>query len=762
MDPQDDEQKALRSVALGNARSILLARRRAEQALERRTQELTHSLSTIRATLESTADAILVTSDDGRIVTFNERFLGVLMVSREQLAASTQTDLLHRLAAMVVDPARFLSRRQEIISQPETEALDEVAFTDGRIFERFTRPQVMEGQIVVRVWSFRDITVRKRAEASLVEEAAVLDLLSRTGAEIASTLELPTLLQRITDAATQLSGAEFGAFFYNTTDAAGDVYMLYTLSGAAREDFERFGQPRATPMFGQTFNGGPPVRCDDVMADPRYGQWGPHFGMPKGHLPVRSYLAVPVISRGGETLGGLFFGHSKTAVFSERSQRLVVGIASQASVAIDNARLYEGARQVAIDRERLVDAERAARENIARVSQLKDEFLATLSHELRTPLTAILGWAKLLLRKADPETLARGLDAIDRNATAQARLIDDLLDMNRIISGKVRLDVQPIDLAGIVDVAVDAIRPSAEAKQLRLRKVIDPHAAPVSGDPNRLQQIFWNLLTNAVKFTPKGGAVDVVLQRVNSHLEVLVSDTGVGIAAEFLPQVFDRFRQADSSVSRSLGGLGLGLSIVKQLVELHGGTVAARSDGEGCGAVFVVSLPLAPLRSAAGRVHPSATLPTGPELAINLDLDGLAVLVVDDEPDARDLICELLRERRAEVHVAASAAEALQQIERHLPAVLVSDIGMPGHDGYHLIREVRRLPPERGGRTPAIALTAFARSEDRTRAMLSGYQVHVSKPIEAQELIATIASLSGRTQQRDGEPPAGLHQVPAG
>jgi signal transduction histidine kinase/CheY-like chemotaxis protein len=472
--------------------------------------------------------------------------------------------------------------------------------------------------------------------------------------------------------------------------------------------------------------------------------------MPQGHPAVRSFLAVPVKLRSGETVGGLFFGHPDPGVFNERTERLVVGIAAQASIAIDNARLYEETKRMLAEREAWVEVERAARADLARVSRLKDEFLATLSHELRTPLTAMLGWAKVLLLKSDdPATRERGLQAISRNAAAQAKLIEDLLDMSRIISGKVRLDVQPTDLAHVAEMAVDAARPSAEAKQIRLHTVLDPSAGPVSGDPNRLQQVLWNLLSNAIKFTPKGGKVEVVLQRVDSHLELSVSDSGVGIAADFLPSVFDRFRQADSSTTRRHAGLGLGLSIVKQLVELHGGTVAATSPGVDRGATFTVKLPLTALRPRAEQAHPAAASALPPAMP-SVDLSGLRILVVEDDADARELVTHLLRESGAQVDVATSAAEALQAVQRARPDLLLSDIGMPDRDGYELIADIRRLDARQGGTIPAIALTAFARSEDRTRAMLAGYQVHVVKPIEPGELLATVASLVGRARRTHG------------
>ena len=337
-----------------------------------------------------------------------------------------------------------------------------------------------------------------------------------------------------------------------------------------------------------------------------------------------------------------------------------------------------------------------------------------------------------------------------RNARAQAQLIEDLLDMNRIVSGKLRLDVQRMDLVPIVEAALESVRPSANAKAIVLRSTVDPNAGAVCGDPNRLQQVVWNLLSNAVKFTPKGGKVDVLVQRVNSHVEITVHDTGIGIDPDFLPYLFERFRQADSSTTRKYGGLGLGLSIVKQLVELHGGGVRAESKGQGCGATFVVCLPLRAVVESDGspRTHPTSQSVL-PQRARGVSLSGIRVLLIDDEPDARDLLRSVLTEVGADVLTAASADEGFVCAKADHPDVIVSDIGMPERDGYEFIRDVRRLSSAEGGKTPAIALTAFARSEDRTRAMLAGYQVHVSKPIEPVELIATIKSLAGNRLDRD-------------
>jgi PAS domain S-box-containing protein len=703
----------------------------------------------------------------------------------------------------------------------------------------------------------RDITVAKRYERER-------ERLYSLGKTMAAELNTEAIVQAITDAATQITGAQFGAFFYNVTDEAGEAYTLYTLSGVPREHFEKFPMPRNTEVFGPTFSGTGIVRSDDITKDPRYGKNAPYHGMPAGHLPVRSYLAVPVFSREHKVIGGLFFGHSTPAMFDQQSETVVTAIAAHASVALENARLhqevqenmqrfqqlantipqlawmarsdgnifwfnqqwydYTGMDPATLDnlsgfnflhpkelprvrekwhqavkagdtwedtfdirrhdgayrpflsrarpvrdkagnivlwfgtntdvteqhelvrsREELLAAERAARAEVERVSRMKDEFLATLSHELRTPLNAIVGWCQLIQRPSiDDETLEEGLEVICRNARAQTQLIEDLLDMSRIVSGKIRLDVQRVNLSDVIHAALETVRPAVESREIRVNALLDPVAGPVIGDPNRLQQIAWNLLSNAAKFTPRKGKITVLLERVNSHVEFTVSDTGEGIAPEFLPHVFDRFRQADASISRKHGGLGLGLAIVKQLVELHGGHVLAKSDGKGKGATFVVELPLAVTLGPAERHHPRT--PENIEIPgiSTLSLEGVRVLVVEDEPDARELLRRLLVEHKARVTTAGSAKEALDFLKQNTVDVLISDIGMPDIDGYEFIRILRELPTEAGGKTPAIALTAFARSEDRTRAMLAGYQVHLSKPIEGPELIATVNSVAHR------------------
>jgi PAS domain S-box-containing protein len=404
------------------------------------------------------------------------------------------------------------------------------------------------------------------------------------------------------------------------------------------------------------------------------------------------------------------------------------------------------ARREAEERQRvLFESEREARAQAEHVSKMKDEFLATLSHELRTPLNAIYGWTQIVKNALnDPGTVAEGIEVIDRNVRIQTQLIEDLLDMSRIISGKVRLDVQRIELIPVLHAAVESVSPAAQNKNIRIKQVLDPLAGPVSGDPSRLQQVLWNLLNNAVKFTPADGKIELLLERANSRIEITVSDTGAGIKPEFLPHVFERFRQADASITRRHGGLGLGLSIVKQLIELHGGSVRAKSAGEGHGATFIVTLPLLVVKDSDLLRQHSAISHEAPVDCSEIDLTGVRVLLVDDEPDARHLLSRLLRDCGAEVISAGSAVDALEFLKKHRPRVMISDIGMPGMDGFELIRAIRALAPEEGSRVAAIALTAFARSEDRTRALLAGYQLHMAKPVEPQELIVSVASLAQR------------------
>lgn len=403
------------------------------------------------------------------------------------------------------------------------------------------------------------------------------------------------------------------------------------------------------------------------------------------------------------------------------------------------------------ERAKLLVSERAAREQAEAASRAKDEFVAMISHEIRSPLNAILGWVQMLRTgQFDQATTARALETIERNAKTQTQLIEDLLDMSRIITGKIRLDVRPLELRQIVEAALDSIRPAAEAKAIQLQAHLAAHSSEVSGDPARLQQIAWNLLSNAVKFTPNRGHIELGLERTDTDLRLTVRDSGVGISPEFLPFVFDRFSQANTSSERKYGGLGLGLAIVRHLVELHGGTVHADSPGDGQGATFTVTLPIKARPAEITEFKPADV--SGESLANlteTIRLDGLRILVVDDEAGSRDLLLTMLKLRGADVKACASAAETLATIAQWPPAILISDIGMPDVDGYALIRKLRTLPAAHGGEIPAVALTGYSRSADRTKALAAGFQMHVSKPVEAAELIAVIASLAGRLN-KDG------------
>ena len=401
---------------------------------------------------------------------------------------------------------------------------------------------------------------------------------------------------------------------------------------------------------------------------------------------------------------------------------------------------------MAEERAQLLESERAARVEAERANRAKDDFLATVSHELRTPLNAILGWTRMLRTRAMTDDRRKhALETIDRNALVQTQLIEDLLDIGRIMSGKLRLHVERIDLRSIIDAATDSIRPAANARQIDLAAVEGDDAGPTEGDADRLLQIVWNLLSNAVKFTPRGGRVSVSVRRTSTHVEVAVTDTGQGIDPDFLPFVFDRFRQGDASTTRTHGGLGLGLAIVRNLVELHGGTIEATSEGPGKGASFRVQLPVASTAIGAPPAPRSTPLPDG-EVSLET-LDGISVLVVDDDADTRDLLRSVLEDHGARVLAAADAAEAFAFLNEQRPDVVVSDIGMPDEDGCALVARIRALPTESGGRTPAIALTAYSRGSDRTRALLAGFDAHVPKPVEPLELVGMIASIASRTSE---------------
>jgi PAS domain S-box-containing protein len=687
----EDETEQLRSTLLETAASVLQVRQRAEQEIRR-------ALVVMRATLESTVDGILVTDDQGKITDFNERYIDIWKVSREVVRASPASHLWELASHNFVEPQRFVLRIEEITASGQ-ESFDLLELKDGRNFERYSKVLAVEGQSGGRVWSFRDVSERHLAEITSHRLAAIVA--SSDDAIIGK--DLNSIIT------SWNSGAE-RIFGYTADEMIGTSVMRLIPSDRQNEEQEILSHIRRGERF-------------DYFETIRVAKDGRRLNL--------SITVSPIKDSAGHVVGA-----SKVArdITERKKVEAALRRATEEAEAANRERLF------------LLDSEREARSQAERASRTKDEFLATLSHELRTPLNAVLGWVSLLQRGGlQAEERKTGLDTIERNARVQAQIIEDLLDLSGIISGKVRLDVQRVDLPNVLNESIETVRPTAEAKGIRLQALVDPFAGPISGDPNRLKQVFWNLLSNAIKFTPKEGKVQVLLERVDSHLEVAVIDTGEGIAPEFLPYVFDRFQQADPSTTRRHGGLGLGLAIVKQLVELHGGNVRVKSGGIGQGATFTVQLPLIALYAepAKDRRHPRAALHPSEPLP-EVSLANVHVLVVDDDSDARDFMQRLLQLAGATVSMASSASEAMERILAERPDVLVCDIGMSGEDGYTFIRRLRSIEETHGSALPAVALSAYARSDDRTKAIRSGFQNHLAKPVEPAELLAVVSSLAGR------------------
>ena len=594
-------------------------------------------------------------------------------------------------------------------------------------------PEVLRTKVKVFVDLFRQKrAVQEHAEAQR-RRAGQLQKLAAAALAVNSSKSLPALLRTVADSAREIINAHQSIVLFLPAHGSAPQSARTEAVGSFSDKYAEWRErPLQLDAAAQTrVVGGPhAVRMTEAELH-RHPDWeivralqGP---------PICGMLAAPLTSGAGRRLGVLYLADKCEGDFSEEDEAILTQLAQMASVAIENTLFAE---------------EREA-------NRLKDEFLATLSHELRTPLNAILGWTQLL--RADEvgqADLTHGLEVIERNVKAQTRLIEDLLDVSRITTGKLRLNVRPTSLSAVVNGAIESARPAADAKGIALQSDVPNSIGDVSGDPDRLQQVVWNLLSNAIKFTPSGGTIRVEMAQTADGAAVHIRDSGRGIHPNFLPYVFDRFRQADSSSTRSHGGLGLGLTIVKHLVELHGGSVYAQSQGEGHGSTFTVELP-------AGRVPaPASPAPHGngeqkparpiPERLP--DVEGLHVLAVDDEPDARELIRHVLERARVQVTMASSAEEALRMIDRAPPDVLVSDIGMPGTDGYMFIRQVRQRTPDRSGTVPAIALTAYVRDEDRQKMIAAGFTAHVPKPLDANELVRTIGHLSGRTLFRRPEP----------
>ncbi|MFL6229066.1 MAG: response regulator [Pyrinomonadaceae bacterium] len=639
-------------------------------------------------------------------------------------------------------------------------------------------PDILRSKVAVFVELFKKTEEIKR-QAELLHEKnlelenanlARLGMLIDLGQQLAAEHDPARLLERFCHAAREIVGAAHagvglregvGAGESGESDVAGLLYFFRSDLSPVADVGDGAGAPAADDgLLGALLRDRQPIRLADL------DEVSHATHLPAPHGDAHSFLGAPIFSS-ARASGWLYLtGKLHAEEFSEADERLAVTLATQVSVAYENARLYTEAqrhaaalqqeiaerRQAEAARALMLVREQAARAEAELANRTKDEFLATLSHELRTPLTAILGWSHLLRSgKFDQEGVVRGLDTIERNARSQSRLIDDLLDVSRIITGKLSLDVRPVDLVAVVNAVIESTRPAADAKQIEFSVALDPSVGEVSGDASRLQQVVWNLLSNAVKFTPEGGRVETRLERVGAGARLTVSDTGQGIAPQFLPHVFERFRQADGTTTRRFGGLGLGLAIARHLVELHGGTIEAHSDGENKGTTFAVTLPsVNSARETDARAEASpADADARQHLRHATVLDGLCVLIVDDETDTRNMIAEVLAQYGAIVKSCGSAAEAMPLIVAGGADLLISDIGMPGEDGYAFIKRVRQMDRQSGGGIPAVALTAYAGVQDKEQAIAAGFHQHLAKPLDPAELIAVVANISGRDSQKD-------------
>jgi PAS domain S-box-containing protein len=655
----------------------------AAQALERANGHAreVHAHASLMTTLRSIGDAVIATDAKGAVTLMNpvaERLTGWPEADARGLPLATIFRIINEHSRKPVE-----SPVDKVLALGVVVGLANhtvLIARDGREvpIDDSGAPIRSGDQVQGVVLVFRDVTEKKRSEGRH-------ELLSDATALLAESLDDGVTLGRVAD----LAVARFADW--------------------CAIDLVREGEPvpRRVASAGAEILDAPPAGSDS------------------------SRITVPLASTGGRTLGTLTLAYAESGKsYTKEDLELAEELGKRCATAIENAELYASVQR--------------AREAADAANRAKDEFLAVVSHELRTPLNAILGWAKMLgTSHVDETRRERAIDTIERNAVAMAQLIEDILDMSRVISGKMRLDVQRVELHRVIEAAIESIRPAADSKGIRVTWSPDNDLPPLMGDPTRLQQVVWNLLSNAVKFTPRDGQVDVQLQETGSAIELVVSDTGKGIDPSFLPHVFDPFRQQDASYTRARGGLGLGLAITRQLVELHGGRITAESDGEGRGARFRVWLPIA---AVAITSAPESAPAFDPRRARELDrpaqLKGLSVLVVDDEPDARHLVAVILEACECRVTTAGSVEEAIATISREVPDVLISDIAMPGKDGYELIRHLRALAPSEGGDIPAAALTAYTRVEDRRRILNAGFSMHVPKPVEPAELVAVLTSLT--------------------
>ena len=727
------ESRTVELTEANEALQIEIAQRR------RVAEELRRSQEELSDFFENAAVGLHWAGPDGTILHVNRAELNMLGYEREEYVG-------HRIAEFHADPEAMeailnhLARHETLVDYPA-----KLRAKDGSIRHVLISSNVLwDGDRFIHARCFtRDITDAKQLEDErnqllLSEQAArwqaeqaaetVRRLQSITDIAL-STLALDDLLREMLARIQDLLGADAAAILLVTEDGK---YLAGRIAIGLEEE-ARVRVPMGRGIAGRIAVSRTPLIVDDLSKQEVVSSILTQN--------VRSLVGAPLVIE-DRVMGVIHVDTLEAHSFTGDDVNLLQLAADRVALAIERARLYEG--------------EQRARLEAETANRMKDDFLATISHELRSPLNSILGWVTLLREgELSEDATARALQTVERSARTQNRIISDLLDVSRIINGQLKLNVRTLDAAPLIEAGVEAMRPAADAKGIVVRMSLDPRAGAITADPDRLQQIVWNLVSNAIKFTPRGGIVEIRLRRMGAHVELAVSDTGAGISPAFLPFVFDRFRQADSSSTRKQGGLGLGLAIVRHLVELHGGTVHAESEGAGKGSVFVVRIPLTSLATSAvdeQRPHLGASLE-----AVTLDcpppLDGLRVLVVDDEASVRDLVAAILSKCEADVRTAASSAEALRILgdrARWRPDVLIADIEMRDADGYELLRQVRTLSPEFGGRVPAVALTAHARVEDRLKALAAGFQMHVPKPVEPAELLTVLGSVTGRLARSTG------------
>jgi len=686
-------------------------------------QEAETAKQNVETILSSINDGFYVLDRDWRFTYVNDRLCKIISMEREDILNHSIWDLFADTIGTDID-LQF----QRAFNEQTSVQFEYLYVTWNRWYEHRVYPSP-DGLTVFAA----DITERKQAELEREQLLALerhyinqLQGLTRAALAINSALSVEQVLQVITDQAASIIGSHQSVtsmtIGQNWSQAISAIFLSDKYTQWQNYDVK----PDRSGIYGCVGHLNRPMRMTQAELE-AHPQWRGFGKEAKNHPPLRGWLAAPLVGRNGQNIGLIQLSDKYDGEFTAADEAVLVQLAQMASVSVENVRLYEAEKQAR-------SAAEASREEAEAANRIKDEFLAVLSHELRSPLNPILGWSRLLQNgKLDEAKAKQAVNIIERNAKLQVELIEDLLDISRILQGKLSLTSSPINLASVIKGAIETVRLAAEANSIRIEVNLDGEIGLVSGDSTRLQQVMWNLLSNAVKFTPTGGLVEIRLEQVGNQAQISVSDTGKGISPDFIPYVFDYFRQADSATTRKFGGLGLGLAIVRHLVELHGGTIHAESQGEGMGATFTLKLPLLPTQLTVN--------PDSPLLELSLGLHGIQVLVVDDDTDTREFVAFLLEQAGARVITAVSALEALQVFTQSPPDILLSDIGMPDMDGYMLMRQIRALPPDQGGKIPAIALTAYAGEIDEKRALKVGFQRHISKPVDPDNLIRAIVNL---------------------